>query len=103
MLMGERKIIVCVKQVPDPEGPPSAFRIDSQGKKVIPEGIPPVVNPFDENALEAALRLKENCGTSNRNSQPPPNRVSARARRSGRLCLARKRISRSLESSRDSF
>jgi len=60
--MGGRKIIVCIKQIPDPEGPPSAFVIDSQGKKVIPQGIPPVINPFDENALEAALRLKENSG-----------------------------------------
>ena len=52
-------IIVCVKQVPDPEGPPSAFEVDSESKKVIPKGIPPVMSPFDENALEAALRIKD--------------------------------------------
>lgn len=56
------QIIVCLKQVPDPEGPLEAFKIDPEGKKVIPIGIPPVINPFDENALEAALRLKEDYG-----------------------------------------
>lgn len=56
------EIIVCLKQVPDPEGPSSAFRIDSQAKKVISEGIPPVINPYDENALEAALKIKDSHG-----------------------------------------
>jgi electron transfer flavoprotein beta subunit len=51
-------IIVCAKQVPDPEGPADAFQVDLEAKKVIPVGIPPVINPFDENALEAALRIK---------------------------------------------
>jgi electron transfer flavoprotein beta subunit len=55
-------IIVCMKQVYDPDAPPSAFRIDEAGKKVVPEGVPPVISPFDENALEAALRLKETYG-----------------------------------------
>lgn len=58
-------IIVCVKQVMDPETPASAFRIDSDGKKVVPApGIPPVVNGFDENAVEAALRIKDSVGGS---------------------------------------
>ena len=56
-------IIVCVKQVMDPETPASAFRIDSDAKKVVPApGIPPVVNGFDENAVEAALRIKDSVG-----------------------------------------
>ena len=56
-------MIVCVKQVPDPEIPPSKFRIDPQANKVIPpEGIPPVINPFDEQAVEAALRIKDQHG-----------------------------------------
>ncbi len=62
--MAELNILVCAKQVPDPEGPPSAFEIDSGAKRVIPKGIPPVMSPFDENALEAAIRLKEACGGS---------------------------------------
>ena len=54
------KIVVCVKQVMDPETPVSAFKIDRDAKRVIPApGIPPVVNGFDENAVEAALRLKD--------------------------------------------
>jgi electron transfer flavoprotein beta subunit len=52
------QLIVCAKQVPDPEGPADAFQVDTEAKKVIPVGIPPVINPFDENALEAALRIK---------------------------------------------
>lgn len=57
--MKELQIIVCMKQVPDPEGPASAFKVDSKARKVIPVGIPPVINPFDENALEVALRIKD--------------------------------------------
>ncbi len=53
-------IIVCVKVVIDPEAPVSAFRIDPEGRRVIPgQGVPPVLNPYDENCLEAALRIKE--------------------------------------------
>lgn len=53
-------IVVCVKQVMDPETPSSAFRVDSETRRVVPApGIPPVVNGFDENAVEAALRVKE--------------------------------------------
>lgn len=54
------QIVVCIKQVPDPEGPVEAFKVDSDAKKVIPVGISPLINPFDENALEAALRIKGN-------------------------------------------
>ncbi len=53
-------IIVCVKQVPDPEIPPSQFRIDSQANRVVPPpGVKSVVSPFDLNAVELALRMKE--------------------------------------------
>ena len=53
-------IVVTIKQVPDPEAPPSIFRIDPEAKRVIPAaGVPPVLNPYDENALEAALTIKE--------------------------------------------
>ncbi len=53
-------IVVAVKQVLDPEAPPSIFKIDPEAKRVIPAaGIPPVLNPYDENALEAALKIKD--------------------------------------------
>jgi len=53
-------IIVCVKVVIDPEAPASTFKIDPEGLRVVPgQGVPPVLNPYDENSLEAALRIKE--------------------------------------------
>ncbi|MEE8471247.1 MAG: electron transfer flavoprotein subunit beta/FixA family protein [Dehalococcoidia bacterium] len=56
-------IIVCVKEIPDPETPASAFNIDPVAKRAIPaKDNPPVMNPFDENAVEGALRLKDSLG-----------------------------------------
>jgi electron transfer flavoprotein beta subunit len=53
-------IIVCVKQVPDPEAPPSGFRIEPKTNTVVPPpGFPPVISTFDEYAVEAALRIKD--------------------------------------------
>ena len=53
-------MIVCVKQVIDPEAPPASFKVDSAAKKVVPpQGVPPVLSPFDENAVEAALKIKD--------------------------------------------
>lgn len=53
-------MIVCVKQIIDPEIPPAAFKIDPEAKKAVPPADrPPVINPFDENAVEAALRVKD--------------------------------------------
>ena len=53
--------IVCfAKQVMDPEAPMASFKIDEANNKVMPvQGVAPVVNGFDENAIEAALRLRE--------------------------------------------
>ncbi len=56
-------IVVTVKQVPDPDIPPTHFKIDEAAKKVIPPaGVSPVMNGYDAHALEAALRLKEQLG-----------------------------------------
>ena len=53
-------MIVCCKQVIDPEAPPAGFRVDDAANKVVPpQGVPPVISPFDENAVEAALRIKD--------------------------------------------
>jgi electron transfer flavoprotein beta subunit len=53
-----------MKQVLDPEAPSSAFKVDSEARRVVPPaGVPPVLNPFDENALEAALRVKDSQDT----------------------------------------
>ena len=56
-------IVVTVKQVPDPDIPPTHFKVDEAAKKVIPPaGVSQVMNGYDANALEAALRLKEQLG-----------------------------------------
>jgi len=56
-----KNIIVCMKQVLDPEIPLSLFKIDIEAKQVVlPKATPPVLSPFDENALEAALKIKDN-------------------------------------------
>jgi electron transfer flavoprotein beta subunit len=55
-----KNIIVCMKQVLDPEVPLSLFKIDSEAKQaLVPKATPPVLSPFDENALEAALKIKD--------------------------------------------
>jgi len=55
--------IVCIKQILDPEILPEKFRLDAESKRVIPpEGILPVINPYDVQAVELALRLKDKHG-----------------------------------------
>ena len=55
-----KSIIVCMKQVLDPEIPLSLFKIDTEAKQAaVPKATPPVLSPFDENALEAALKIKD--------------------------------------------
>jgi electron transfer flavoprotein beta subunit len=53
------RIVVCTTQVPDPEAPASSFRVDSETRTITGEGVPPVISPYDESALELALRIKE--------------------------------------------
>lgn len=56
-------IIVCCKQIPDPEAPPASFKIDPSTHTLVPApGFPPVISPFDLNAVEAALRIKDKSG-----------------------------------------
>ncbi len=56
-------IVCCVKQVPDPETPASAFKVDEAAKKVVPApGIAPVISQFDQLAVEAALRIRDAAG-----------------------------------------
>lgn len=51
-------IVVCVKQVPDT----TDVRIDPKTNTLIREGVPSIVNPFDEFAIEEGLRIREKCG-----------------------------------------
>ncbi|MBI5287364.1 MAG: electron transfer flavoprotein subunit beta, partial [Chloroflexi bacterium] len=53
-------IVVCVKQVPDWDIPPSSFKVDEGAKKVVPPpGVAPVTSQFDAIAAEAAMRIKD--------------------------------------------
>ena len=52
-------IHVFVKRVPDTE---SRIRIDREAKSVVEEGLVFILNPYDEFALEEALRLRESRG-----------------------------------------
>ena len=53
-------LVVCAKQIPDPDTPPSAFKIDEASNSVVPApGISPILSQFDGIAAEAALRIKE--------------------------------------------
>lgn len=56
-------VIVTAKQVIDPDMPLSAMRIAGNARQVeTPATLSPVVNGFDEVAVEAALRLKDSHG-----------------------------------------
>jgi electron transfer flavoprotein beta subunit len=59
------KMIACVKQVPYPDTPASAYGVHGKENRILlPEDVPLVLSPFDENALEAGLQLREKtCGS----------------------------------------
>ncbi len=53
-------IYVCVKEIQNPEIAASVFRVNEEKKEVIPvPGLPLVTSPFDEQAIEAALRIRD--------------------------------------------
>lgn len=57
------EIVVTLKQVPDPDIPPSHFKVDEAARRAVPPaGVAPVMNGYDGNALEEALRLRERHG-----------------------------------------
>lgn len=67
-------IIVCIKQVPDT----TEVKINPETNTLIREGVPSIVNPFDENAVEAALKLKEaNGGKVTAITMGPPQAAEA--------------------------
>ena len=56
-------MIVCCKQVPDPEAPPSVFKVDpASNRMTVPPDIKPVIGQYEEFALEAALKIKDKTG-----------------------------------------
>ena len=53
------KIVVCVNHVPDTA---TKVNISSDQKTIDPNGVTYVLNPYDEYAIEEALKTKENVG-----------------------------------------
>jgi len=51
-------IVVCIKQVPDT----ADIRINPETNTLMREGVPSIINPFDLNALEAGIQIREQTG-----------------------------------------
>ena len=56
----ELKIIACIKQVPNT----AEVKIDPETHTLIRKGVPSIINPFDLNAIEEGLLLRERFGGS---------------------------------------
>ena len=70
-------IIVCIKQVPDPEAPPSAFKVDEGAKKVaLAPGVGAVPEAVERGmqVLDLAEMLAMTTGTG---SAPAPSTDAA--------------------------
>ncbi len=53
-------ILACIKQILDPEIATTVFRVNEEINEVVPiPGMSPVISPFDAQAVEAAMRLKD--------------------------------------------
>ncbi|HBH3631738.1 TPA: electron transfer flavoprotein subunit beta, partial [Clostridioides difficile] len=51
-------IVVCLKQVPDT----NEVKINKETGTLIRDGVPSIINPDDRNALEEALKMKDELG-----------------------------------------
>src|SRR5690606_15853077 len=52
-------VVVLLKPILDPELPARKFRVAADGRRPERGDAPVVINPFDQNALELALQLKD--------------------------------------------
>lgn len=48
-------IVICIKQVPDT----AEVRINPETNTLIRDGVPSIINPYDLNAIEAGLQIKD--------------------------------------------
>lgn len=55
-------IIVCIKQIIDPEIPADQFKLDPASKRQVRGGLSLVISAYDQNAIEVALQLREKTG-----------------------------------------
>ncbi|GBE02263.1 acryloyl-CoA reductase electron transfer subunit gamma [bacterium BMS3Bbin06] len=68
------KILVCIKQVPDT----AEVRINPETNTLVRDGVPSIINPYDLNAIEAGLRIREDVGaTVTAVSMGPPQAENA--------------------------
>jgi len=54
------KIVVCISHVPDTA---TRIKVGSDGKSIDPAGVTFIINPYDEYAVEEALKTKEKFGS----------------------------------------
>jgi len=54
------KVVACVSHVPDTA---TRIKVGSDGKSIDPAGVTFIINPYDEYAVEEALKTKEKTGT----------------------------------------
>ena len=52
------RIVVCIKYVPDT----TEVKMDPETGTLIRDGVPHIINPFDENAIEAGVQIVEDHG-----------------------------------------
>jgi electron transfer flavoprotein beta subunit len=55
-------IVVCIKQIIDPEIPTDQFKLDPATKRQVRGGLSLVISAYDQNALEVALQMREKAG-----------------------------------------
>jgi electron transfer flavoprotein beta subunit len=55
-------IVVCIKQIIDPEIPADQFKLDPGTMRQVRGGLSLVISAYDQNALEVALQLREKAG-----------------------------------------
>ncbi len=60
------KIVVCIKQVPDT----TEVKVDEKTGTLIREGVPSIINPFDQFAMEEGVRLRELLSEGDENDKP---------------------------------
>ena len=72
-------LVVCIKQILDPEIPPADFRLDAKAEQAAAGAAAQVISIFDENALEVALQARDNAGggTITAISIGPPSAIDA--------------------------
>jgi electron transfer flavoprotein beta subunit len=55
-------IVVCIKQIIDPEIPAEQFTLDPNTNRQVRGGLSLVISAYDQNAVEVALQLRERVG-----------------------------------------